>query len=163
MLPSGRYRGPIDPEFGPKLYHFRQAYHLTPTDLKHNFYIVAPAETFDLHKRQRPLVDPLLLYRVDRQHYKLVHQWGGDLHPLRYLCAWRHRSLTTMTIYWMALTLLLSIILFGLLAESVTDTLSIALVFTCLVGWGYYATLRDDYEEQRHRFSNYNWNQDGKY
>ena len=163
MLPSHRYHGPIDPEFGPKLNRFQQTHALTATDLEHDFFIVAPAETFDLEKRQRPLVDPLLLYRIDDQHYKLVHQWGGDLHPLRYLRAWRHRSLTTMTIYWTVFTFLLTMTLFGLLAESLTNAVTIASVFTFLVGWGYYTTLHEDYDEQCHRFSVYNWNQDWRF
>ncbi|MGB3780708.1 MAG: hypothetical protein WA960_20250 [Tunicatimonas sp.] len=160
MLPSHRYRGPIDPEFGAKLNRFRRAHQLTDDDLKHDFFVVAPAETFDLEKRQRPLVDPLLLYRIDAQHYKLVHQWGGDLHPLRYLAAWRHRSLSTMTLYWTLFTFVLTLSLFGALAESVTNALTISTVFTFLVGWGYYSTLRDNYDEQRDRFSIHNWNQD---
>ena len=160
MLPSHRYRGPIDPEFGVKLNRFRREHQLTDGDLERDFFVVAPAETFDLEKRQRPLVDPLLLYRIDAQHYKLVHQWGGDLHPLRYLRAWRHRSLTTMTLYWTLFTFVLTLGLFGALAESVTNALTISGVFTFLVGWGYYSTLRDSYEEQRHRFSEHNWDQD---
>ena len=160
MLPSHRYCGPIDPEFGLKLSRFQRAHQLTDDDLKHDFFVVAPAETFDLEKRQRPLVDPLLLYRIDEQHYKLVHQWGGDLHPLRYLRAWRHRSLTTMTLYWTLFTLVLTLGLFGALAESVTNALTISTVFTFLVGWGYHSTLRDSYDEQRDRFSIHNWNQD---
>ncbi len=160
MLPSHRYCGPIDPEFGAKLNRFRRAHQLTDHNLRHDFFVVAPAETFDLEKRQRPLVDPLLLYRIDEQHYKLVHQWGGDLHPLRYLAAWPHRSLTTMTLCWTLFTLVLTLGLFGVLAESLTNALTISAVFTFLVGWGYYSTLRDSYDEQRHRFSVHNWNQD---
>ena len=160
MLPSHRYHGPIDPEFGPKLRNFQRKHELTQDDLEHDFFIVAPAETFGLEQRQRPLVDPLLLYRIDDQHYKMVHQWGGDLHPLRYLQSWRHRSLTTMTLYWTVLTFVMTMTLFGLLAESLANAFTIASVFTFLVGWGYYSTLRDNYDEQRHRFSNYNWNQD---
>ena len=160
MLPSHRYHGPIDPAFGPKLRNFQREHQLTEADLEHDFFIVAPAETFDLEQRQRPLVDPLLLYRIDDQHYKVVHQWGGDLHPLRYLRAWRHRSLTNMTVYWTALTFLITMTLFGLLAESLANAFTISAVFTFLVGWGYYSTLRDNYDEQRHRFSVYNWNQD---
>ena len=160
MLPSHRYCGPIDPEFGLKLNRFQREHQLTDDDLKHNFFVVAPAETFDLEKRQRPLVDPLLLYRIDAQHYRLVHQWGGDLHPLRYLRAWRHRSLATMTLYWTLFTFVLTLGLFGALAESLTNALTISTVFTFLVGWGYYSTLRDNYDEQRDRFSVHNWNQD---
>ncbi len=160
LLPSHRYRGPIDPEFGPQLNRFQRTHQLTDDDLQHDFFIMAPAETFDLEKRQRPLVDPLLLYRIDEQHYKLVHQWGGDLHPLRYLRAWRHRSLTTMTLYWTLITFLLTLSLLGGLAESITNALTISTVFTFLVGWGYYSTLCDNYDEQRHRFSIHNWNQD---
>ena len=160
MLPSRRYHGPIDPEFGLKLNRFQRKHQLADDDLKRDFFVVAPAETFELEKRQRPLVDPLLLYRIDEQHYRLVHQWGGDLHPLRYLRAWRHRSLTTMTLYWTLFTLVLTVGLFGALAESMTNALTISTVFTFLVGWGYYSTLRDSYDEQRHRFSVHNWNQD---
>ena len=160
MLPSHHYHGPIDPEFGVKLKHFQEKYQLTATDLEEKFFIVAPAETFDLDRRQRPLIDPLLLYKIDEEHYRLVHQWGGDLHPLRYLRSWRHRNLTNMTLYWTVLTFLITMTLFGSLAESLTNALTIASVFTFLVGWGFYSTLRDNFEEQQHRFSVYNWNRD---
>nr|WKN38424.1 hypothetical protein K4G66_06880 [Tunicatimonas sp. TK19036] len=159
MLPSRLYRGPIDPEFGTKLNRFQQEQELTKEDLEYDFYIVAPSETFDLEKRQRPIIDPLLLYKIDHDHYKLVHQWGADLHPLRYIQSWRHRNLVNMTVYWTAMTFLITMVLFGFLAESMANAFTIASVFTFLVGWGFYSTLRDNFEEQKHRFSCHNWNQ----
>ena len=159
MLPSRLYRGAIDPEFGIKLHRFQKEHALSQEDMEYDFYIVAPVETFDAEKRQRPVIDPLLLYKVDQYHYKLVHQWGGDLHPLRYITSWRHRNLTNMTVYWTAVTFLITMLLFGFLAESVANAVTIATVFTFLVGWGFYSTLRDNLEEQNHRFSCYNWNQ----
>ena len=159
MLPSRLYHGPIDPEFGVKLNRFQQEHRLSQEDLEYDFYIVAPAETFDLEQRQRPLIDPLLLYKVDQQHYKLVHQWGGDLHQFRYNQTWRHRSLTNKNINWTEVTFLVTMLMFGFLAESMANAFTIASVFTFLVGWGFYSTLRDNLEEQKHRFSNYNWNQ----
>ncbi|MGB3588060.1 MAG: hypothetical protein WBA23_16040 [Tunicatimonas sp.] len=158
MLSSRLYRGPIDPEFGTKLNRFQKEQALTEEDLEYDFYVVAPAETFDLEKRQRPVIDPLLLYQIDQHHYKLVHQWGDDLHPLRYIQSWRHRNLTNMTVYWTIITFLVTMLLFGFLAESMVNAFTIASVFTFLVGWGFYSTLRDNFEEQKHRFSCHNWN-----
>lgn len=158
MLSSRLYRGPIDPEFGTKLNRFQKEQALTEENLEYDFYVVAPAETFDLEKRQRPVIDPLLLYQIDQHHYKLVHQWGDDLHPLRYIQSWRHRNLTNMTVYWTIITFLVTMLLFGFLAESMVNAFTIASVFTFLVGWGFYSTLRDNFEEQKHRFSCHNWN-----
>ncbi len=159
MLSSRLYHGPIDPEFGMKLKRFQEEQALTKEDLEYDFYIVAPAETFDLEKRQRPIIDPLLLYKVDQHHYKLVHQWGDDLHPLRYIQSWRHQNLTNMTVFWTIITFLVTMLLFGFLAESMVNAFTIASVFTFLVGWGFYSTVRDNFEERNHRFSCHNWNQ----
>ncbi len=163
MLPSHRYQGPVDPEFGVKLRAFQRQHPLTDADWQQHFFIVAPAETFALDKRQNPAVDPLLLYRVDAHHYRLVHQWGNDLHPLRRWRAWRHRSLTTMALYWALVTFVLSAATFGLLAESWVGGLTIATVSTLLVGWGYYTVVGDHYERYRHQFSDFNWDQDWVY
>ena len=153
MLPSHRYCGPIDPEFGPTLASLPAGLQPDGRGTRRATSLLWPRpKRSTSKKRQRPLIDPLLLYRIDGQHYRVVHQWGGDLHPLRYLRAWRHRSLTHMTLFWTAFTFLVTTVLFGLLAESLTNAF--------LIGWGYYSTLRDSYDEQRHRFSSYNWNQD---
>ena len=163
MLPSHRYRGPIDPEFGVKLRAFQKQHQLTDTDWQQRFFIVAPAETFEVDQRQNPAVDPLLLYQTDAKHYQLVHQWGHDLHPLRLWRSWRHRSLMTMTLYWSLITFLCAAVTLSLLAESLVSGLTITTVSTLLVGWGYYTVVGDHYERYRHQFSDFNWDQDWVY
>lgn len=165
MLPSHLYTGPIDPEFGVKVQRFKQAHELTDEEDMKNFYIVAPPETFSLEKRERPVMDtdPLLLYKIDNKHYKLVHQWGSDLHPLRSIMSWPHRSLTTMTVSWMLLTFLTMMIITLLLMQPLVNALIIAISFAFLVGWSYYMALTDSGKELKHRFSRYNWNQKWTY
>lgn len=165
MLPSHLYLGPVDPEFGVKLKKFQEVNLLTKKDLNRNFYIVAPPETFKLEKRERPFLDtdPLLLYKIDSKHYKLVHQWGGDLHPLRRILSWPHRSLTNMTFFWMLITFVVMMTVTGLLIQPLVNSLIIAISFAFLVGWSYYMALSDNKGELNHRFTRYNWNQKWTY
>lgn len=161
MLPSRLYRGPVDPTFGVKVKHFQKDHQLTQEQTEEGFFIVAPAKTFELEKRQRPVidVDPLLLYKVNDHFYKLVHQWGSDLNIFRFVSAWRHRNLAQMTFHWMFMSFMFTMLLLGLFVENLVNAVIVASVVSSFIGWMYYSSLYDRPDELKHLFSRYNWNQ----
>lgn len=165
MLPSNLYRGPVDPLFGSKVKKFEQQHPLTAEETEGNYFIVAPAETFALEERQRPIenIDPLLLYKVDDHFYKLVHQWGADLHVFRYVNAWRHRSLLHMTFHWMLITFMLAMLLLGFFLNDLGSAVLVASLISGLIGWMHFSSLHDRPEELRHLYSKHNWNQTWTY
>lgn len=165
MLPSHLYRGPVDPMFGVKVKHFKQENQLTPEEVEDNFFIVAPAKTFELEERQRPVedIDPLLLYKVNDHFYKLVHQWGGDLNILRYVWSWRRRSLIHMTCHWMLISFMFTMVLLGFFLHDLGNAAIVASLVSGLIGWMHFSSLHDRPDELRHLFSKYNWNQTWTY
>ncbi len=165
MLPSALYRGPVDPLFASKVKRFRQEYQLGEETLETEFFIVAPPETFALEERQRPIVDidPILLYRINGDYYRLVHQWGADLNLFRYVSAWRRRDLPRMTCHWMLMTFLFTMLFLGLFVSSLVNAVIVATLASGLIGWMYYSSLFDRPDELRHQFTKYNWNQTWTY
>jgi len=165
MLPSRLYRGPIDTEFAPKVKKFQQNYQLSEEALAEDFYIMAPPKTFELEERQRPVVDldPVLLYKLDDSYYKLVHQWGSELNPLRYVSSWKKRDLSNMTTHWFVMSFMVTMLLLGFLVDSLSSALTLAMLIAGLIAWMYYSSFRDNPDELRHRFSRYNWNQKWTY
>lgn len=161
MLPSSLYRGPVDPMFGAKVKRFQQERQLSKEEVEDNFFIVAPAKAFDLEQRQRPVVDidPLLLYKVNDNFYKLVHQWGSDLNLLRFVWSWRRRNLLQMTLHWTIMAFMFTMVLLGLFVDSLANAAIVASLVASLIGWMYYSSLHDRPDELKHLFSRYNWNQ----
>lgn len=88
-----RYKGSVDADLPQKLNEFKVMYEsengrkMDPSD----FHIVAPKESFRLEKRP---VDPLLFYPLGNGMFYLVHKWGNDISPLRWLKALKMRN------YW---------------------------------------------------------------
>ncbi len=165
MLPSRLYRGPVDPMFGVKVKNFEKEYHLTQEEVEENFFVVAPPKTFELEKRQRPMVnvDPILLYKVDDHFYKLIHQWGDDLNVFRYVWSWRRQNLSHMTFHWMLIAFMFTLILLGLFVDTLGNAVIVASLVSGLIGWMHYSSLFDRPDEMRHQFSKYNWNQTWTY
>lgn len=165
MLPARLYRGPLDPMFGPKVKNFQRKHHLSDDEVEENFYIVAPPEAFELEKRQRPVLDldPVLLYKVNDNFYKLVHQWGSDLNVFRYVSSWKRRDLWNMTLHWFLMTFMVTMLLLGFFVDSLGNAVTLSLLISGLIGWMYYSSFRDSPDEMRHRFTRYNWDQTWTY
>lgn len=165
MLPAHLYRGPLDPMFGPKVKNFQRQHKLSDEEVEENFYIVAPPEAFELEKRQRPVLDldPVLLYKVNDNFYKLVHQWGNDLNVLRYVSSWKRRDLWNMTLHWFLMTFMVTMLLLGFFVDSLGNAVTLSLLISGLIGWMYYSSFRDSPDEMRNRFTRYNWNQTWTY
>jgi hypothetical protein len=165
MLPAHLYRGPLDTMFAPKVKNFQRQHQLTDEEVEENFFIVAPPEAFELEKRQRPVLDldPVLLYKVNDNFYKLVHQWGSDLNILRYVDSWKRRDLWNMTLHWFLMTFMVTMLLLGFFVASLGNAVTLSLLISGLIGWMYYSSFRDSPDEMRHRFTRYNWDQTWTY
>lgn len=165
MLPSHLYRGPVDPEFAVKVKNFQRSHQLSDEEVAKDFFIVAPAKTFELEERQRPVVDldPVLLYRIDDNFFKLVHQWGSDLSIFRYVASWKKRDLWNMTCHWFVMTFMVTMLLMGFFVDSLSNACTLSLLISGLIAWMYYSSFRESPDELRHRFSRYNWNQTWTY
>ena len=74
------FKGSIDNQLPEKLTNFEVAYNKRCT--QDNMYIVAPASSFKLEKKQK---DPLLFYRINKNYYYLIYKWGNDLNIFRRL------------------------------------------------------------------------------
>lgn len=60
-----------------------------------NFYILAPASMFEL--RDKPQVDPLVVYQITENSYVTVAQWGTDLSWWRSVLMFPLRNLFTFS------------------------------------------------------------------
>jgi len=82
FLQSKYYCGEIDLEVISKLKQFSKdaGVEINDANLKYNFYILAPETCFHLNtvvKLKNP-PDPAMFYKIDNDHYRLIHQWGAD-------------------------------------------------------------------------------------
>lgn len=99
FLRSDNYTGHVDPEMFQKIKEFSKDYNieLRGTDFNYKFYILAPKEAFRLEKYPK---DPILFYKVDNEHYRMVHKWGADLTTWREAIGWKYQSVHTFMASW---------------------------------------------------------------
>jgi hypothetical protein len=99
FLSSQYYTGTYDVQVTAKIKDFARKVNveLTEYNLREKFSILAPEKMFTLTDEKyvtKKQLDPLMFYRVDSEHYRLVHKWGDDFTILRYLTGFRWKS------YW---------------------------------------------------------------
>jgi hypothetical protein len=99
FLSSRHYTGTYDVQVTAKIKDFAKKVNveLTQYTLSESFYILAPEKMFTLTDEKyvtKKQLDPLMFYKVDSKHYRLVHKWGDDFTILRYLTGFRWKS------YW---------------------------------------------------------------
>ena len=99
FLSTQYYTGSYDVQVTAKIKDFAKKCEidLTEYNLKERFYVLAPEKMFKLTDERyisKKEIDPLMFYRVDSEHYRLVHKWGDDFTILRYLTGFRWKS------YW---------------------------------------------------------------
>jgi len=122
FLSSGRFTGTFDVEVAGKIIEFSKKTN-TPTDewsLKHSFFIMAPEDMFSLRDEKyitKKQLDPAIFYKIDDNHYKLVHKWGDDFTVFRLLMGyrfrswWHHQWFTTVMV--LPIFTLITLMLFG--------------------------------------------------
>jgi len=139
FLSSQYFTGSYDIQVTAKIKDFARKSNIDLTEytLRNQFYILAPEKMFALTDEKfvtKKQLDPLMFYKVDNDHYRLVHKWGNDFTILRYLTGfrwksyWNYHFFNTMLCLPIVATILTSI--FGFNADV---PLVIAFVFVTLL------------------------------
>ena len=111
FLKTEYFAGHLDVEVFAKLKAFSKETNteITTGNLERKFYILAPSESFTLKENRLPRIsdDPAIFYKIDEDHYRLIHKWGADFTPLRYLkgLMWRNAALT----YWLVFAMIFTV------------------------------------------------------
>jgi hypothetical protein len=97
FLPSRYFTGSFDVEVTSKIKEFAKVTNTSIDDftLNHQFYVLAPQEMFQLKDEKyitKKQLDPAIFYKIDDQHYKLIHKWGSDFTVFRLLEGFRFKS-----------------------------------------------------------------------
>lgn len=172
FLAASYYTGSFDVEVAAKIKEFAKET-LAPIDnysLSRNYFILAPAELFKLQderyisKREK---DPAIFYRIDDNHYRLIHKWGNDFSILRYLEGFRWKSFGKHWLFNTAMVMPFVAIAYAFLLpvsafENWTFSISAAVIATSFVishiVWNW--SKLDDFEVIQSFFSEANWNSD---
>jgi hypothetical protein len=140
MLKSRYYKGVVDVEVTAKIKEFfkesKEA--LTGKEeyyLQECFYVMAPDNAFnknmiEIPKLVKQPVDPLLFFKIDNEHYRLVHKWGNDFSIFRAILGWKWKSE-------------LNHFLFGLVLATTLSVLFCSLIFpvSAIGGFWFYAAV----------------------
>jgi hypothetical protein len=174
FLEAKRFTGNFDVEVAGKILEFANKTK-TPIDdfsLRNNFYVMAPEKMFALKDEKhitKKQLDPAIFYRIDNQHYKLIHKWGNDftifrlLQGFRFRSWWHHQWFNTvmvLPIFMLVVGAIFSAKTFFDYPISLTllsGTLSFLFAYFRW-GWG-----KHDEDDQIDGFFNlHNWNSDSK-
>jgi hypothetical protein len=113
FLSSKYYTGSYDVEVASKIKEFSKNTN-SPIDeysLPRRYFIMAPASMFELRETKyiskaelRAQEDPAIFFKIDDNHYRLIHKWGNDFTVFRFIEAfrwrnwWSHQLFNTATI-----------------------------------------------------------------
>ena len=141
FLNSQYFTGKFDVEVAAKIKEFSKENNISLNEyhLKTNFFILGPKEIFDLkdEKHIEPKqLDPVLFYKLDDNHYRLIHKWGSDFTVLRYLEGFKWKNIRNY--FWFTMFALFPIFAFlvGLATSLPWATLSVGsmlLIVFCVV------------------------------
>lgn len=98
FLSTRYFTGKYDVQVAAKIKEFSRETN-TPTDdytIMKSYCILAPENCFTLENEtyvdKKTLRDPLLFYKVDNTHFRLIHKWGNDFSVLRYLDGFKWKN-----------------------------------------------------------------------
>lgn len=97
FLSSKLYTGSFDVELAAKMKQFSAdaKIELNDWNLQHKFFIMAPQEMFELRDEKylsKKQLDPVIFYKIDETHYRMVHKWGNDFTIFRLIDGFRWKS-----------------------------------------------------------------------
>jgi len=109
FLNSNHFVGDMDREVTAKIKEFSKAtgVKLDDSTLRYNFYILSVPSSFSLttvratrfeewkERRRLAALDPVLFYKIDDTHYRLIHQWGKEFTTWRRILGYRWRNHNT--------------------------------------------------------------------
>lgn len=151
FLSSQRYTGTFDIEVTSKIKEFAKSANvqLSPNTLERSFYILAPQEMFALQDEKyvtKKQLDPAIFYKIDDNHYRLIHKWGDDFTIFRLISGFRYRSWWMHQLFNTVMVLpIVALIMGGILGVNnianhpiISGFLTIALSFIfAYFRWGY--------------------------
>lgn len=98
FLSSRMFKGTLPMETISKLKAFAKSTNISIDEytLSTMFYIIAPVESFSVQKVSQKSEmrekDPVLFYKIDDIHYRMIHKWGNDFSPVRRIKGWYWQS-----------------------------------------------------------------------
>lgn len=107
LLPTKYFRGAVDAEVPAMIKQFTResGIEMTEAHLMTRFFIMAPPKAFNLKEVVIPKQpsalkkffdalrsDPVLFYKADENHYRMVHKWGNDFSIFRAIQGWRWKD-----------------------------------------------------------------------
>jgi hypothetical protein len=108
FLEARYYTGTFDTQVASKIKNFAKSTN-TPMDnhsLSRNYMILAPGECFSLQEERyisKRELDPAIFYRIDHNHYRLIHKWGKDFTILRLIEGWKWKSWSNFHLFYAAI------------------------------------------------------------
>jgi hypothetical protein len=132
FLNSRRFIGDMDKEVTAKIKEFAKKTNtsLDEHTLQTRFFILAVPSSFSLEKvkairfeearerRRRAKLDPVLFYKIDEEHYRLIHQWGKEFTLYRRILGWKWKSHHTYRTFNWLTQLPLFALLFSFIAPN---------------------------------------------
>lgn len=99
------------------------------------FFIIAPEECFNLSSVRVKFnlnKDPVLLYKVDETHYRIIHKWGKDFTILRLIQGFKYKNASSRRLYY-AITIFPVISVLIAIITDVSTILGNPVLFTILI------------------------------
>lgn len=144
FLRSTRFKGDMDIQVISKVKEFAKEHEVSCLDehsLGTKFFIMAPAESFHMETRslksvraqekeeaRRKLMmerDPILFYKIDEKHYRMIHKWGRDLTATRAIAGWywkNFKNYAKVNKIAVAILFVLAAVVMNVQLSSVTET-----------------------------------------
>lgn len=122
MLPTSYFKAPIDLTLLQKIKEFQKENEMSEQELglDRKFFFLAPPKMFRLAgakkeglsfrermaKAIEEQTDPILFFKIDESHYRMIHKFGKDLTIWRRLIGWKYFSEINYFIYWFIIAFL---------------------------------------------------------
>lgn len=98
LLNTNFYTGHIDSLTAPRLREFMDNNKISyeTSGYADQFFILGPSEDFSKEDKEvKSKKSAMAFYKVDRNHYRLIHKWGNNFSLWRYVRAWKYRNAKT--------------------------------------------------------------------
>lgn len=134
FLSSSRYTGKMEMQTISRLKQFAKetSTSIDEYTLSRNFFILAPAECFNMEKislstlkaeeeeKKRREMDPVLFYKIDDNHYRMIHKWGTDFSIWRKFLGWKYKNESNL----MLTAFLTTMIILGVISIPIVMSIS---------------------------------------
>lgn len=173
FLSSKRYTGHMDVQVVAKIKAFAETakVEMDNYEVGRKFFILAPEQLFQLDDKvilRTRDIDPIMFYKIDDIHYKLIHKWGVDFSVLRLVSGfkwmgWWNHFLVNMLVMLPFAAAFWGLVLSSSFLEYHTAWSSVSILLTGIVyGWMTGIPMLDELDVEEEYFSPSKWNSDHK-